>query len=365
MRFQRDEIAAAALADPDEDQTLEAEEARLADASAHREAAGAALEALVGERGAVDALGSALALTKGRAPLAAIESRLRDAFADVDDIGQELRGCEETLEEDPARLAEVRARRNLLRELRRKYGSDLAEVIAFGEEVRSGSPTLESHDAAVARLEAERAAATDELAAAHRVIGETRRAAAAQASRPQSRSAFARWPCLAPDSRSPSAKSIPATTWCSCSAPIPGSRRFRSRRSHRAASCRGPCWRSGSFSPGRERSDGAGRSTLVFDEVDAGIGGEAALAVGQALAALSVARRVIVVTHLAQVAAFADHHVVVNKAEEGGRTVATAAVVTGDDRLRELSRMLSGQPDSSAARRHAEDLLRTARGRAA
>ena len=100
--------------------------------------------------------------------------------------------------------------------------------------------------------------------------------------------------------------------------------------------------------------------TLVFDEVDAGIGGEAALAVGRSLAALSAGAQVLVVTHLAQVAAFADHHVVVRKQVVGGRTVASAEAVGGDDRLRELSRMLSGQPDSAAARRHARDLLRLA-----
>ncbi|MDP9072145.1 MAG: DNA repair protein RecN, partial [Actinomycetota bacterium] len=103
-----------------------------------------------------------------------------------------------------------------------------------------------------------------------------------------------------------------------------------------------------------------------FDEVDAGIGGQAALAVGRALAALAgdagagPDRQVLVVTHLPQVAAFADHQVAVAKAERAGRTVAEARVVAGDARLTELSRMLSGQPGSGAARRHAEELLAAA-----
>jgi DNA repair protein RecN (Recombination protein N) len=98
----------------------------------------------------------------------------------------------------------------------------------------------------------------------------------------------------------------------------------------------------------------------VFDEVDAGIGGEAAVAVGRALAALGRERQVLVVTHLPQVAAFADHQIAVRKEELRGRTVASAQVVDGGDRVVELSRMLSGQPSSATARDHAEELLATA-----
>ena len=98
-------------------------------------------------------------------------------------------------------------------------------------------------------------------------------------------------------------------------------------------------------------------STLVFDEVDAGIGGEAAVAVGRALAALGRRHQVLVVTHLPQVAAFGDRHLVVRKHAVGARTVAEITDVDGGDRVVELSRMLSGRPDSATARRHAEELL--------
>ena len=109
---------------------------------------------------------------------------------------------------------------------------------------------------------------------------------------------------------------------------------------------------------GQQRSDQvAGPGTLVFDEVDAGVGGEAALAVGRALAELGRQYQVVVVTHLAQVAAFADAQVAVSKVEHDGRAVARAELVTGHERVVELSRMLSGQPDSATARRHAEELL--------
>jgi DNA repair protein RecN (Recombination protein N) len=100
--------------------------------------------------------------------------------------------------------------------------------------------------------------------------------------------------------------------------------------------------------------------TLVFDEVDAGVGGQAALAVGGALSTLAADHQVLVVTHLPQVAAFADHQVAVTKVERDGRTVADIRTLEQGDRVVELSRMLSGQPSSSTARDHATELLATA-----
>jgi DNA repair protein RecN (Recombination protein N) len=103
---------------------------------------------------------------------------------------------------------------------------------------------------------------------------------------------------------------------------------------------------------------GRGRGpVLVFDEVDAGIGGEAGAAVGRELAGLAQSAQVLCITHLAQVAACADAQVVVRKAEKAGRTTATARAVLSEDRVAELSRMLAGVEDSAHARRHAEELL--------
>jgi DNA repair protein RecN (Recombination protein N) len=109
----------------------------------------------------------------------------------------------------------------------------------------------------------------------------------------------------------------------------------------------------------------SGPPTLVFDEVDAGIGGEVAHTVGANLAALTSDHQVLVVTHLAQVAACADHHVAVSKREVDGVTVSAAHLLADDARIIELSRMLSGSPDSSAAREHAEELINWARLQAA
>ncbi len=106
----------------------------------------------------------------------------------------------------------------------------------------------------------------------------------------------------------------------------------------------------------------SGPMTLVFDEVDAGIGGEASLAVGRALADLGRRYQVLVVTHLAQVAAFADAQIAVSKAERKGRNITVARAVLGEERVVELSRMLSGQPGSRTARLHAAELLQSAHG---
>jgi DNA repair protein RecN (Recombination protein N) len=104
----------------------------------------------------------------------------------------------------------------------------------------------------------------------------------------------------------------------------------------------------------------AGPPTLVFDEVDAGIGGEAAVAVGRSLAALGADQQVLVVTHLPQVAAFADAHVRVSKESGEDHTVARIEQLDERSRVEELSRMLSGQPESQTAREHAQELLATA-----
>lgn len=102
-------------------------------------------------------------------------------------------------------------------------------------------------------------------------------------------------------------------------------------------------------------------STLVFDEVDAGIGGAAATAVGQSLASLGDRHQVFVVTHLAQIAALAETHVHVAKEVVDGGTVASATILRGEERVAEIARMLSGLPDSSSAREHALELLSSGR----
>ena len=113
----------------------------------------------------------------------------------------------------------------------------------------------------------------------------------------------------------------------------------------------------GAVQSGRKRT-GAAR-TLVFDEVDTGIGGRAAEAVGKKLKALAKGNQVLCVTHLPQIATFADHHYLIEKEESGGRTRTTIRAITGQARTEEVARMLSGAKLTETSRKHAEQMLKT------
>jgi DNA repair protein RecN (Recombination protein N) len=352
LRFQVDELDTAAIDDVGEDTALDDEEAALADAAAHREAAVAAHEALAGDAGAADALAGAIAAIAGRKPFAELETRLRAAAAEVAEAGLDVRAVGESIEDDPARLAEVRARRQLLRELRRKYGETLADVIAYREASRARLQELESYENRAAELEGARQKAVAAIAAEAAAVGRARRAAApalaaaVEANLRTLAMPHARFEVEVGErdpgddvtlllGANPGEPPLPLAKVAS------GGELARTMLAARLVLSEAP-------------------DTLVFDEVDAGIGGEAAAAVGEALAKLGRHHQVLVVTHLPQVAAWADHHVAVAKESSGGRTVATAHAVDGDERVVELSRMLSGSPDSETARVHAEELLESA-----
>jgi DNA repair protein RecN (Recombination protein N) len=359
LRFQVEEIAEAKLDDPNEDETLQQEEELLADATASREAAGLAHEALVGDGGALDALGTALAALSGRPPLAEHASRLKALAVELGDAAAELRGAAETLNDDPDRLLDVRGRRQLLRDLGRKYGDTLADVMAFADEGRRRLAELESYEERAATLEEERAVAAAAIVAAEAAVGRQRRAAA-----PGLAAAVAshlgdlalpraRLDVVVGDD-DPGDDVTFAFGANSGEAVLPLSKVASGGELARVMLA----LRLVLTGVGREGADGPG--TLVFDEVDAGIGGEAAVAVGRSLSALARRHQVLVVTHLPQVAAFAEHQVAVTKEERDGRTVADVAVLDDAARVVELSRMLSGQPDSATARQHADELLATA-----
>jgi DNA repair protein RecN (Recombination protein N) len=357
LRFQVEELVAAGLIDEDEDESLDAEEDLLAGAQAHREAAAVARDALAGgDDGGPDAgeaLGAALAAVSGRSPFKDVEVRLRAVAAEVADLAHEVRAIGEAVADDPERLDEVRRRRHLLRELRRKYGDSLAEVMAHRDAAAARLGELEGYEATAAALETERRRAVAEEAeaaaavAAHRRQGAPRLAEAVerhlrQLAMPRARlEVTVEGPDPADEVRF-GLGANPGEPVLALAKVASGGELARTMLALRLVI-----------------SDAPG--TLVFDEVDAGIGGEAALAVGRSLAALGRQHQVLVVTHLPQVAAFADHQVAVSKEEGRGRTRARAVAVEGEARTWELSRMLSGRPDSGAARRHATELLDAAR----
>jgi DNA repair protein RecN (Recombination protein N) len=356
LRFQVAELDAARLDDPDEDGRLDREESVLADAGAHREAATGAGAVLADDGGGRDLVAQALSLVDGRAPFEPHAARLRDLLAELDDVASELRAAAEAIDESPERLEAVRERRQLLRNLQRKYGDDLHAVMAYHAESAERLRELEAFDERAARLDAER---LDALAAERRAaaeVGRRRReagprlAAAVEAelhalAMPHASLAVSigDHPDDDPGDRvqfllaaNPGSPLLPLTRVAS------GGELARAMLALRLVL-------SGA-------GTGPGDRTLVFDEVDAGIGGTAAQAIGDALGALGRSHQVLVVTHLAQVAAAADVQVTVVKHVTGGTTTAQATVLAGDDRVAEVARMLSGSTTSSALE-HARELL--------
>jgi DNA repair protein RecN (Recombination protein N) len=349
LRFQRDEIDEAAITDLDEDARLEAEEDLLGDALAHREAAATALDALQAEGGAEDGLATALGVLDDRPPFRELVGRLRAVTVEVADLASELRTANDDIEEDPARLAEVRGRRRLLHDLGRKYGDTLADVMAFREQVARRIDELETRDANALRLEKEIAEAKDTLDEAAHVVGERRRAAAPEL-------AAAVESHLAPLALDKARMEV------SVSADDPGDDVVILLSTNPGA----PAAPLAKVASGGELARtmlalrlvlSEAPDTLVFDEVDAGVGGTAATAVGRALADIAADHQVMVVTHLPQVAAFGARQLVVSKATRKGETHVSVRPAEGDDRVVELARMLSGSPDSDNARAHARELL--------
>lgn len=360
LRHQLTEIDGAGLGDLDEDFVLAAEEERLSEADAHRDAAGAALAALDagdgptaaspgGGGGALDLIGVAHGALAGRAPLVSLAGRLAGLQAEAADLATELRAVVDTWEADPERLAEIRTRRNLLHELSRKYGEGVAGVRAYGEEIRQRVNELESVEERAAALQSQIAEAEDHLAAVEAEVGRARRKGAPDLARAVEK----RLQTLAmPRARlevtvgerdpgedvafllgaNPGEAVLPLAKVAS------GGELARAMLALRLVLTDAP-------------------PTIVFDEVDAGIGGEAALAVGRALAEVGGRHQVLVVTHLAQVAAYAGQQIGVRKEVTGKRTLAVTRSLDPETRVVELARMLSGQPDSPTARRHAEELL--------
>jgi len=349
LAFQIGEIAAARLEQPDEDSTLEQLEEQLANAVAYREAAALAYATLNDDDGATDRVRVSLNAISGRPAFDAIAERARSALAELDDVARELRTTAEAIDEDPDELDRVRARRQLFVELRRKYGESIAEVVAYAAQAEVRLAELRGHDEEVAALNASLDDAVIAERAAAVVVSDLRRKAApvaAGAVEEYVRELALPRATLAIDvDGDPPADDV---TFMFCAnpgeTPLPlrkvasGGELARVMLALRLVLTTGP-------------------PTMVFDEVDAGVGGEAANAVGRALAKLGDDGQVLVVTHLPQVAACADAQIQVVKQDAGERVLATATLLTATDRIVELSRMLAGDSDSAAARKHAKELL--------
>jgi DNA repair protein RecN (Recombination protein N) len=352
---------------PGEDERLAAEEERLAHADGLRTAATTAHEALQGDptatTGGADVIGllsaARQALETVRShdeALAAQADRLAESVYLVSDVAAELAGYAESIEADPALLASVQERRADLGGLTRKYGADVAGVLEWAERSAGRLVELDSDDERIEELRAEHEDLTRQLLELSAELTAIRTAAAERLSA----AVTAELAALA----MPHARVVVAVTGHEEFGPH-GVDEIELRLASHPGAPPLPLHKGAS---GGELSRVmlaievvfAGADpvpTFVFDEVDAGVGGKAAVEVGRRLARLARSAQVIVVTHLPQVAAFADQHLVVEKSDDGRVTRSGVTTLDATGRVRELSRMLAGLEDSELGRAHAEELL--------
>jgi DNA repair protein RecN (Recombination protein N) len=377
-RFQSREIESAGLSDG-EDGQLETEKRVLNNAEKLYAAAMSAYEQLYDGNNAAEA--SLRAAQRHLEELARYEPRFGDAAhqlgsarATVEDVAETAREFGEGIQSSPERLAEIEDRLALLDRLKRKYGASVAEVVAYGQDVANKLSEIDNRDAVLADLRKQ----LEDAAAAYRREAELLTAARTAAAKKLAALAERQINDLAMKARfaievqaQKEEAGWSAHGWDAIGCSI-------------ATNAGEPLKPLDQIASGGEMSrvllalkvsveEGAARAgqgkrrallprTLVFDEVDIGIGGRAAEAVGQKLKVLSRSQQVLCVTHLPQIAAFATQHFVVEKREEKGRTRTEVRSLEPTERVEEVARMLSGAKKSETSLRHAEQMLAEAAG---
>ena len=352
LTFQAREIESAAIAGETEESELAIQEETLGDAVNIREAMARAIEFLSSDSGARDQIGSALAALGSSPVTQEYRDRLSSLFAELDDVITSLRDSSENIEDDPEKLKDVRERRQLLRDLMKKYGDSLADVIVYGAQTRERLNELLSYSQRITELEDRRRELLTELAKEQKAVGKKRRSAAKELSEVLTDrvktlamehaeivvQAGASAEDLAADevtfllSANPGSPLLPLTKVAS------GGELSRTMLALQLTLTSAP-------------------ETMIFDEVDAGIGGSAAVTVAQALAELGHGHQVLAVTHMPQMAATAHHHIQVSKEVVNNSTFGRAHALTDAERVEELARMLSGGIANDAARAHAKEML--------
>jgi DNA repair protein RecN (Recombination protein N) len=371
---------------PEEDEALREEGQRLEHAEGLRAAAQLAHQALAGGPDAatddvpdaVSMLGMARNTLEAQAgvdrQLGDLAGRLAEAAALVADVAVELSTYLDSLDADPARLQSVYERRAALKGLTRKYAEDVDGVIAWADRARARLAELDNSDELLDELDRERGRLAGEVAELAAALSAARREAATRFSdevtaelaglaMPHSRIEVV----VAPK---PAGRSEPTLEVAGEQTGVgsDGADEVELRLHAHPGAPALPLQRGAS---GGELSrvmlaievvfaGVGGPPTLVFDEVDAGVGGRAAVEIGRRLARLARGHQVLVVTHLPQVAAFADRHLVVAKDTGGAVTTSGIRLVEDTERARELARMLAGLPDSDLGIAHAEELLAVA-----
>ena len=370
---------------PGEDAELAAEETRLGFADTLRTAAETAREALSSEDGATDALATtstARQALEGVREHDATAGELADRLAELGhllvDVAGDVASYAASLDTDPARLAAVSERRAALTALTRKYGETIDEVLTWAEDGAKRLLDLEDTDGQISELEERRDRIRGELGALASTLSAQRIDAAARLgaavseeltslAMPHATVSIAVHQQDTPPPEVPAGPQLLVDgRWLRATSQgvdeveflLAANTGADARPLHKGAS-------GGELSRVMlalevSLAETGSVPTFVFDEVDAGVGGKAAIEVGRRLAALARTSQVLVVTHLPQVAAYADRHVVVHKSSDGSVTTSGLASLGEEDRERELSRMLAGVEDSDSARAHARELLEAA-----
>ena len=347
-----------------EDLRLEEEARRLENAEELRSLASGIASAIDGEEDAVlTVLGGVerhLSTIQRIDPtLARLQELYDSAYYNLEAIARELEEYEASIDLDPARLDEVRARRDLLFRLTKKYGATLADVMETGRRTREELDLVDSAGLDLRQLESREREARARLEERAAALTELRQAAAQRLAASVDQ--------LLPDLGMPDGHfSVRLTANPEIS--LYGAEDVEFRVSLNIGHEERPLSRVAS---GGElsrvmlalktilaRLDRV--PTLVFDEVDAGIGGRVGLMVGETMRRVAAHHQVFAITHLPQIAARAHHHILVAKGARGGVTTADVTVLNGPDRVSEVARMLGGDPESDVSRAHAQELLETA-----
>jgi DNA repair protein RecN (Recombination protein N) len=377
-RFQSKEIDQAALVAEDEDVQLEAEKRVLGNAEKLFTAAMGAHELLYeSENSAETALGAAL---KHLEELARYDARFQEpaqqlaaAKAIVEDVDAEVRDFADNIHAAPGRLEEIEDRLAALDRLKRKYGQTLAEVIAFGTEAARQLSEVENRDALLLELKTKET----QDAAAYQAAAKQLTASRTEAAKRLEKLAEAQINDLAMSTRfnvrvtaQQSPESWTAHGWDQVECLIATNAGEPLKPLHEIASggemsrvmlaLKVTVEESASGGAQRKKKSVLPR-TLVFDEIDIGIGGRAAEAVGRKLKTLSKGQQVLCITHLPQIAAFGDQHFLIEKTEKRGRTQTDVRRMEDSERTQEIARMLSGAKLTETSLKHAEHLLASSR----
>jgi len=362
-----------------EDEALEAERRVLANAE---KLYGAAMNAheLLYESGnsAEAALRAALnhleELARYEPSFAEAVEQIRSARAMAGDVSSTVRNYAGKIQASPERLVEIEDRLAQLDRLKRKYGADLADVIAYGHQVREKLAEIENRDQLLGELRSRQKGAADAYRAAAWELTAERRVAAAKLEKlveAQVNSLAMRAKFAIGVTPQEDESQWGQHGWDTVQCRIATNAGEPMKPLHEIASggemSRVMLALKVSVEEGanhlgvKKRRKTAVPRTLVFDEIDIGIGGRAAEAVGQKLKALSRAQQVLCVTHLPQIAAFADQHLVVVKKEEQGRTRTSVHLLENTERTEEVARMLSGAKLTETSLRHAEQMIQSSR----